>query len=592
MSMATVGQALNGRRGRCGRPIPWENELSGFAWTELRWDSRYEVSCHSGGVKVLDTDTQEFLDVYQLRAVRQRMEWQQQDLKRERRRSSGRNSNNCHIQLPLNLKTNPATKRRGQTVELYLGNCLEVLKSMPDKCIDCVITSPPYWGSIKDYGGGTWQGGRKGCDHQPHGKKLSAYGARCERCGAERLTYPLGMEPTVEEYIENLCAIFDEIHRVLKDTGSIWVNLGDAYASRSKAVAGTRNLANGCLWNVPARFAIAMTDKHGWVQRNNLIWQKPNSWDPNRRSRFQVDYENFYFFTKKPTGYYFDRAEEPGRTTPWRAMRSVIAVASGMNLCGHDSAFPEGLLIPLVLSSCPPAGVVLDPFMGSGTTAVVAAHFGRNVIGTELNPDFWSDAAQRCGRSTGTQVNLIPFAVHQGTKKTTPAKAAALPKPKKVQTAVEPEELPAAALVLPSGEPARSGMEPHDERNTADPEKHGRLGAHPGRIGVPRRPDLAAGSGMVRGGLGRVDGTPRRTLRGPRETLEGGLEPGEGLQRPAGHRLRRTGCRTAAADRPMAGRASYPRRVRSRGDRASQGEVRRHIAPARLRPPRRDSGDG
>lgn len=315
------------------------------------------------------------------------------------------------IRLPkrLRLGEDPTVVREGQSIDIHNGDCLEVLRSLPDASVDCGITSPPYW-RIRDYGGGTWSGGRKGCDHRPPagmGGALSTYAAVCGKCGAKRLTYPLGMEPTAEEFVENLCLVFDEVRRVLKDTGSIYVNIGDTYASRDKGVAREHDLPEGSLWNIPHRFALAMTERR-WVHRNTLIWHKPSVSPSGVKSRFVVDYEPIFVFTKRSSGYYFDQPTVEGATVPERPARSILTVNSGVNLFGHDSAYPEGVVIPAVLASCPPDGVVLDPFLGTGTTAAVAAYYGRSAIGIEMSPAFCAGSAQRCLELGNAAVRLIP----------------------------------------------------------------------------------------------------------------------------------------------------------------------------------------
>lgn len=282
-------------------------------------------------------------------------------------------------------------------IDLHRGDCLEVLRRLPDACLDVVITSPPYL-SIVDYGGGTWEGGRKGCDHRlprnRQGHFQTITGDTCPLCGAKRLTHPLGMEPTLEAYLKNLCAIFDEVKRVLKDTGSLWVNIGDLYTPQAGA-HGIGGIGAGSLAMVPARFAIEMTDRHGWVLRNEVIWHKPSIRPMGFRNRLHVDFEPFYFFTKKSSGYYFDQPEEPGASTDWRAGRTVWVEHLGANPCGREGAFPLGVVERIVLACCPPDGTAADIFMGSGTTGIVAAHYGFNFLGIELDRAMFRAARDR-----------------------------------------------------------------------------------------------------------------------------------------------------------------------------------------------------
>lgn len=445
---ALPGKALGtargtNRRGRCGRPIARFSEVGEFIVEEMSHDPRFVVHHHTDGVRVLDSFTGRFMDVDQVRAHRTRLELDRAEQVpptprvRARSHSGIRSSSNIKLPNPMKLATTAPTVRRGQTVELHLGDCLEVLRSLPDRSVDCVITSPPYW-HIRDYGGGKWSGGRKGCDHRPpdKGDRIGTYASKCAKCGATRVEFPLGMEPTPREFVENLCLVFDEVHRVLKDGGGCWVNLGDTRASRAKNVPLDQDLPEGSLWQIPERFAMAMVERgKGWVLRNDLIWHKPSVRPDCAKNRLHVDYEHFYFFTKRTTGYYFDQPTVPSTSMDpkdrdkQRALRSVLSAHSGRNLVGHDSAYPEELIIPLVLSSCPPDGTVLDIFMGTGTTAVVAAHYGRSVIGIEMNPDYWAGAASRCGQATGVPV-LMVTSRPRGAKASPPAAPASTATPR------------------------------------------------------------------------------------------------------------------------------------------------------------------
>ncbi|MDQ1251060.1 MAG: hypothetical protein QG646_129, partial [Euryarchaeota archaeon] len=206
------------------------------------------------------------------------------------------------------------------------GDALEVLKEFPSNFIDCVVTSPPYW-LLRDYGIGPviWDGDPN-CSHKfntvhrlhsPQGNQGQAMNNHpngqsnfCLNCGAWR--GQLGLEPTLDLYIKHLCNIFDEIYRVLKDTGSCWVNLGDTYTGN----VGKRNgwtdekgiyltnkteiihqLPQKCLAGIPFRFAIEMVNR-GWILRNTLIWHKPNCLPSSAKDRFTVDFEYLFFFVK------------------------------------------------------------------------------------------------------------------------------------------------------------------------------------------------------------------------------------------------------------------------------------------------------
>lgn len=175
--------------------------------------------------------------------------------------------------------------------KIYEGKCLDVIKTFPDKSIDCVITSPPYW-QLRDYG---WDG-------------------------------QWGNEPTFEMYLDNLWSLMDEIWRVLKDTGTVWINLGDTYSTTS---GGSNQLANGnnsqygkinhenraakqnkkglpskCLLLIPHRFAIGCIDR-GWIMRNDIVWAKRNGMPESVTDRFSKKHE-YFFFMAKSEKYFFD----------------------------------------------------------------------------------------------------------------------------------------------------------------------------------------------------------------------------------------------------------------------------------------------
>lgn len=176
----------------------------------------------------------------------------------------------------------------------YCGDSLDVLKNFPDESIDCCVSSPPYW-ALRDYG----------------------------------VEGQLGLEKTAAEYIEKLCLIYDEVYRVLKKTGSCWVNLGDTYAGGGQGPTGKNGIGNHserqgytrgidkhhmdikskslCL--IPSRFAIAMIDR-GWILRNELIWHKPNCMPSSVKDRFTIDFETIYFFSKQQKYYFETQYEE------------------------------------------------------------------------------------------------------------------------------------------------------------------------------------------------------------------------------------------------------------------------------------------
>jgi len=324
---------------------------------------------------------------------------------------------------------------------IYQGDALEIMEQVPSESVDCVITSPPYF-SQRDYG----------VDGQ------------------------LGLEGSIGEYIDRLIEIFAEVRRALKDSGTCWVNIGDTYASgggkgisRSWAnedyhpdnppKARIRKHQPKCLLQIPQRFSIAMVDRLGWTLRNWIVWRKPNPIPESVRDRLAVTWEPFILFAKNPR-YYFDldAIRVPHKTGPAkfnyrvreakskrRGAKLVGAKASSAEKERHDSggvpigekpgqkgknpgdvwtippaksfslhltAFPEKLVEPAILAGSPPGGVVLDPFIGSGTVAAVAKRLGRHFIGIELNPETVKFARWR----VATTAPPLPFAKRGGNR--------------------------------------------------------------------------------------------------------------------------------------------------------------------------------
>ncbi|MFA5365708.1 MAG: site-specific DNA-methyltransferase [Candidatus Bathyarchaeia archaeon] len=304
------------------------------------------------------------------------------------------------------------------------ADVLEGLKQIPSESIDCVFTSPPYWG-LRDYG----------CEGQ------------------------LGLERTFQEYTTKLVNVFDEVKRVLKPTGTCFVNLGDTYysvsggkflndnisdsskniesgVSSANALKSGNELEQKNLCNIPARFSIAMQE-HGWILRNNIIWHKPSCMPSSVKDRFTVDFENVFFFVKSKK-YYFEQQLEP-LVTPYedlikdtrgmgganvkensmeknhegkksfgqtinplgRNMRAVWSINPEPYREAHFACYPTELVRRGLKAGCPKrtidtnsptakwiAGTVLDSFVGSGTTLYVAQELGLNGIGIELNPKY------------------------------------------------------------------------------------------------------------------------------------------------------------------------------------------------------------
>ncbi len=324
------------------------------------------------------------------------------------------------------------------------GDALRVLAYLPDNCIDCVITSPPYYMKRQYLGGG------------------------------------IGLEATYQEYIDNLLAIVKEIYRVMKSTGSFWLNIGDSYKNKQ-------------LLNIPYRVAIRMQDEQNWILRNTVVWDKMKGAMTQSKDSLGCEYEPMFHFVKKKKGYYYDsdavrkkprstyvengavvsatgvsgvryrrkielstELTEEQRRNACQALDNVLdrikkgelsdfrmvikganqRVTNGdtVNLSGrakelqekgfyflyynpdgsmisdvwqiipedtqgrklHFAPFPEDLVKTPIVLTCPPEGIVLDPFVGTGTTSYVAAQLKRRSIGIDMAQEYLELAENRC----------------------------------------------------------------------------------------------------------------------------------------------------------------------------------------------------
>jgi site-specific DNA-methyltransferase (adenine-specific) len=251
-------------------------------------------------------------------------------------------------------------------------DCLEGLKQIDDNSIDCCITSPPYW-ALRDYG----------------------------------IPGQIGLEKTPGEYISKLCNVFDEVKRILKPEGTLWVNINDTYASDTKGTGGMNGIRGAlqegqhfnpihvdcdvpdkCQCDIPGRFSWEMITK-GWIKRNTIIWLKPNCMPSPIEDRFTVDYEYLFFFVKNRK-YYFDTQYE-GK----HKKRCVWSITTKPFNDEHYAGYPRELVDPCIRAGCPIEGIVLDPFIGTGTTGEVALKLNRNFIGFDINPKHIGFSNQR-----------------------------------------------------------------------------------------------------------------------------------------------------------------------------------------------------
>lgn len=312
------------------------------------------------------------------------------------------------------------------SVTLHHGDALDVAKALADGAVDCIVTSPPYFG-LRDYG--------------------------------EPGQY--GLEASPAEYVENMRALFAELRRVLADDGTLWLNLGDTYTSQPgwgrggssqllgrkhaperDTVTHRRGLAPKNLFGIPWRVAFALQDD-GWILRNDIIWAKPNTMPESVTDRLSSKHEHVFMLTKNRR-YFFDldairdpfitaredalswdrdeqgvpgqrpqhhpgRAGRPDATPPGATPQTNFGPTGKRNgkfhLAGknpgdvweiatqpfpgaHFAAMPPKLAQRCVAAGCKPGGAVLDPFSGSGTTGLAAQQLGRKYVGIDLNREY------------------------------------------------------------------------------------------------------------------------------------------------------------------------------------------------------------
>ena len=295
-------------------------------------------------------------------------------------------------------------------IDIKIGDCREVLKTLPDKHFQTCITSPPYYG-LRDYGTASWVGGSENCSHigdtlgnnrnfiDEGGRgsnKASLSTGDCIKCGAKRVDSQIGLEETPEQFVESLVNVFREVKRVLKDDGTLWLNLGDSYSSGGRTTTTNQSVRGDKdygvtrpppvegikpkdLFGIPWRVAFAL-QADGWYLRQDIIWHKPNPMPESVQDRCTKSHEYIFLLSKSPH-YYFDNVaikEEtitfdnsnrdrdttklnntPGRTKmaglktnqyETRNKRSVWTVNTKPYKEAHFAVFPTDLIEPCVLA--------------------------------------------------------------------------------------------------------------------------------------------------------------------------------------------------------------------------------------------------
>jgi len=268
------------------------------------------------------------------------------------------------------------------THRIIQGDCREALKQVADESIHTCVTSPPYFG-LRSYNGGDDE---------------------------------IGSEQEVHEYVKAMVDVFREVRRCLRSDGTLWLNLGDSYMSQKNVapppqtiggqrdmpttIPGNRREQKGLkhkdLIGIPWRVAFAL-QADGWWLRQDIIWHKPNPMPESVEDRCTKAHEYIFLLSKKSHYYYDHEAikEESILRDGKKNKRSVWKVNTKGYKGAHFAVYPKNLILPCILAGCPEGGNVLDPFTGSGTTAVVALENNRNFVGTELNPDYIKLAEKR-----------------------------------------------------------------------------------------------------------------------------------------------------------------------------------------------------
>ncbi|WP_037616358.1 DNA-methyltransferase [Streptomyces aureus] len=304
---------------------------------------------------------------------------------------------------------------RDQQVTLLLGDALDTLRTLPDGAVDCIVTSPPYFG-LRDYG----------------------------------TPGQYGLEATPAAYVETMRVLFAEARRVLADDGTLWLNLGDSYAYppgsthrqgqtgqrkdctfTAETIRGTTALPTKNLIGIPWRAAFALQDD-GWILRNEVIWYKHNAMPESVTDRLSSRHEHLFLLTKASRySFDLDAIREPHSMRPQRRPRGhkerqrlgvlpaqthstsqrdepgvdghplgrnpgdVWDITTKPYPAAHFAVFPIELPLRCIKAGCRPGGTVLDPFSGSGTTGAAARQLGRKYIGIDLNPDYHDLARER-----------------------------------------------------------------------------------------------------------------------------------------------------------------------------------------------------
>lgn len=269
---------------------------------------------------------------------------------------------------------------------IYVGDAIEVLKNLPEGSFSTCITSPPYWG-LRDYG----------------------------------IEGQIGAEDSLEKYLQKLVVVFRDVRRVLREDGTLWLNIGDGYTSGNRGWRDEdkKNPARGMsyrpptpiglkpkdLLGVPWRLALALQDD-GWYLRSEVIWHKPNAQPESVKDRPTRAHEHIFMLTRSEKYFYnYEAVQEPsGLPGMLRNRRSVWSINTEPFMDAHFATFPTKLVEPCVVASSKVGDSILDPFFGSGTVGQVCKQLGRVFTGIELNDEYTRIALKRLGEHTSVLV--------------------------------------------------------------------------------------------------------------------------------------------------------------------------------------------
>lgn len=304
----------------------------------------------------------------------------------------------------MHLLDNAYNVRYMSKAKIIIGDVRTAMQSIPNQSVQTCITSPPYWG-LRDYGEGD----------------------------------QIGLEETPEQYVDQMVQVFREVRRVLKDDGTLWLNIGDSYAGNMSRASNNGRAGFGSeregvfsrmpdglkpkdLVGIPWRLAFAL-QADGWYLRQDIIWAKPNPMPESVTDRCTKSHE-YVFLMSKSRQYFYDHesVKEPAQDwgtrdrtdgkyhnegtglTPHtgltksyetRNKRDVWTVATKPYKGAHFAVMPEALVEPCILAGSAAGDTVIDPFTGSGTVGMVALRHNRNFVGTELNPEYAELAVNR-----------------------------------------------------------------------------------------------------------------------------------------------------------------------------------------------------